>query len=261
MKNLLISMFYTASALLCVGAEAKNATSNSTATKIDREKFAAAVYRQTGGRIARPETNKGKIVCVNCQSEVPEATLAEASTTFRPLVMLPLEIERGKFTWPNPTISGNASLFVVDDESLPTLVSAPENRWAMVNIAPLRKGRGLEQAYFDARVKKEIVRGLALLAGAQNSTYPGSLMSCITDASQLDAFADSRLPVDVAKRFIPYIKGYSAIPAVEVTYKKACEEGWAPAPTNDVQKAIWDKVHALPTEPLKIRPETKKQDK
>ena len=24
-------------------------------------------------------------------------------------------------------------------------------------------------------------------------------------------------------------------------------------PTNDVQKAIWDKVHAIPTEPLKIK--------
>ena len=44
-------------------------------------------------------------------------------------------------------------------------------------------------------------------------------------------------------------------------YRKACEEGWAPQPTNDVQKAIWDKVHAMPTEPLKIKPETKKQEK
>lgn len=24
------------------------------------------------------------------------------------------------------------------------------------------------------------------------------------------------------------------------TYKLACEEGWAPAPTNQWQKAIWD---------------------
>ena len=31
-----------------------------------------------------------------------------------------------------------------------------------------------------------------------------------------------------------------------------------PAPTNDVQKAIWDEIHAMPTEPIKIKPETKK---
>ena len=44
-------------------------------------------------------------------------------------------------------------------------------------------------------------------------------------------------------------------------YKTACREGWAPAPTNDVQKAIWDKVHAMPTEPIKIKPEEKKTEK
>lgn len=32
------------------------------------------------------------------------------------------------------------------------------------------------------------------------------------------------------------------------TYRKACEEGWAPAPTNEFQKAIWEKVKAAKTE-------------
>jgi hypothetical protein len=31
-------------------------------------------------------------------------------------------------------------------------------------------------------------------------------------------------------------------PARMTTYRKACEEGWAPMPTNSVQKAIWDEV-------------------
>ena len=46
-----------------------------------------------------------------------------------------------------------------------------------------------------------------------------------------------------------------------VPYLVAVQEGWAPQPTNDVQKAIWDKVHALPTEPIKIKPEEKKTEK
>jgi hypothetical protein len=57
------------------------------------------------------------------------------------------------------------------------------------------------------------------------------------------------------------MKPLGVLPAQRATYLKACEEGWAPAPTNDVQKAIWDKVHAMPTEPIKIKPETKKQEK
>ena len=42
-------------------------------------------------------------------------------------------------------------------------------------------------------------------------------------------------------------------PAIYDTYDRACQEGWAPAPTNDVQKAIWDEVHEMPTEPIKIK--------
>ena len=47
-------------------------------------------------------------------------------------------------------------------------------------------------------------------------------------------------------------------PVMMVTYGRAVREGWAPAPTNEYQKAIWDKIHAMPTEPIKIKPETKK---
>ncbi|MBR4617332.1 MAG: hypothetical protein IKO55_17115, partial [Kiritimatiellae bacterium] len=43
------------------------------------------------------------------------------------------------------------------------------------------------------------------------------------------------------------------------TYYDACEEGWAPPPTNAVQKAIWDKVHQLPTKPLTIKRESAKR--
>ena len=45
---------------------------------------------------------------------------------------------------------------------------------------------------------------------------------------------------------------------VSDTYKNACEQGWAPAPTNDIQKAIWDKVHAVPKNPMKIEFDPKK---
>ena len=246
--------------LICASESQPNVGETPT-KKIDPAKFSAAVYRQTGGHVARPETRKGRIVCVNCQNAIEDSAISEATVSFGNIVKLPVEIERGKFAWPSPAVVGNASLFIVDDESFPTIVSAPESRWAMVNVAPLRKGRGVEAPYFNARAKKEVTRGLALLCGAQSSSFPGTIMGCVTEPEQLDGFTDFRLPVDVAKRFNAYIKGYGAIPAIEVTYKKACEEGWAPAPTNDVQKTIWDKVHAMPIEPIKIKPEEKKTER
>ena len=30
------------------------------------------------------------------------------------------------------------------------------------------------------------------------------------------------------------------------------QQGWAPAPTNEVQQAIWDKVHQIPDKPITI---------
>ena len=51
---------------------------------------------------------------------------------------------------------------------------------------------------------------------------------------------------------------YGLVPWYQTTYIKACEEGWAPAPTNDIQKAIWDKVHAAPKNPMKIEFDPKK---
>ena len=36
------------------------------------------------------------------------------------------------------------------------------------------------------------------------------------------------------------------------TYREACREGWAPPPTNDLQRAIWEETRKLPEKPIKI---------
>ena len=43
-----------------------------------------------------------------------------------------------------------------------------------------------------------------------------------------------------------------------VPYRVACQQGWAPAPTNDYQKAVWEEVHAVPSDPMKIEFDPKK---
>jgi hypothetical protein len=52
------------------------------------------------------------------------------------------------------------------------------------------------------------------------------------------------------------MKPLGVLPAQRATDMKACQEGWAPAPTNDVQKAIWEKVKAekseKPSKPIKV---------
>lgn len=224
----------------------------------EEEKAARKAYiedrfnKRTGGRLMVPGSLKGKFVYVNAQKRAPQKWLQDNADVFHKSSKFAIEVAEGEFTFPAPKIQGEASLFVVDDENLPPLLSAPESRWAMVNIAPLTKGAGEKPQFFAARVQKELTRGFCLLAGAQNSGYPNALVGCITKPEQLDKFADCRLPVDVLARFVPYAQGYGITPAIESTYRKACKEGWAPPPTNDYQKAIWDSFHELPSKPIKI---------
>ena len=55
-----------------------------------------------------------------------------------------------------------------------------------------------------------------------------------------------------------FMKDVGYLTARRDTYYGACREGWAPAPTNDVQKAIFDQVKADkergPTNPITIPP-------
>ena len=45
-----------------------------------------------------------------------------------------------------------------------------------------------------------------------------------------------------------FLKKYGAKRGRRTTYLKACEEGWAPAPTNDYQRAIFEAVKTNKTE-------------
>lgn len=220
--------------------------------RLTREQFEAKRYRNTGGYLVKPGSQQGKIVYVNAQKAVPVDWIKANASELERKTKIVTAVEDGGFAFPPAKIYGNASVFIVDDEKLPGLLSAPEDRWVMVNVAQLKKGEGAKEAFFRARVGKELTRGFAILAGSQSSNYPGSLVGCITKAEQLDTFVDNMLPVDVFARFTEYVAGYGIIPRIDVPYRSACYEGWAPQPTNDIQKAFWDQAHAMPSKPLKL---------
>ena len=217
-----------------------------------------AIYKHQGGRVIVPNSQKGKIAIVNCQKTAPAKWIEQSANAFAAFTKYNVKVEDGAFELPMPKVSGEASLFIVEDEKLPSVLLAPENRWAMINVAPLKTGEGTKEKFLAARIQKEMARGLALLCGAQDSQYPNSLMGCIVKPEDLDQFIDCRLPVDIMGRIAKYPAKYGILPAKEVFYRKACQEGWAPAPTNDIQKAIWDKAHQIPTKPIKIEYDEKR---
>ena len=224
-----------------------------------KAKFEAVVNQRVGGFLEKPGTAKGSIVYVNCQQKAPKTWINESIAYFCEVTKFKVNYAEGTFDIKSPNVVGEASIFIIEDETLPPILVAPESRWALVNIAPIAKEQ--RPIFFEQRTKKELSRAFAYLCGATGSKYERSLTRGITSQSELDKNYDYELPMDIVQRFWDYMKPLGVLPAQRATYLKACEEGWAPAPTNDVQKAIWDKVHEMPTEPLKIKPETKKQDK
>lgn len=215
-----------------------------------RARMEQVLGEKVGGMIARPNTQKGTVVYVNCQTRVPKVWIDELIAYFREETRFDIGYREGAFVFPDPKVEGNATLFVIDDERMPALLVAPENRWAFVNVARIAEER--RPAFFEARVKKQLARGFAYLCGASDSQYPRALTRGIVDEADLDKNADYRLPVDLFRRFNSYMAPLGVTPEVLVTYRRACEEGWAPAPTNKFQQAVWDKVHAVPKNPMKI---------
>ena len=61
------------------------------------------------------------------------------------------------------------------------------------------------------------------------------------------------LPVDVGARVNSYLNYCGVKPLQRVTYRRACQEGWAHQPTNSFQKAVWDEVHQIPQKPITIK--------
>lgn len=211
--------------------------------------------RRGGPKIPRPGTLKGKIVIVNAQTSADAVWLDAAVAYLRKETNFTIELTTGEFAFPKPRIQGGATLYVIDDPKMPRVLAATEDRWCMMNVAPLKNAKS---AFFEARVKKEISRAFAMLCGGMTSNYGISLVGAVTKSEDLDVFPDGKLPIDVVMRMEPYMTNLGVIPAKLVPYRIACQEGWAPAPTNDVQKAIWDEVRSLPQKPMKIEYDPKR---
>ena len=221
-----------------------------------KAKLEAVVNQRVGGFLEKPGTARGSIVYVNCQQKAPKSWIDESIAYFSEVTKFKVNYAEGTFDIKAPKFDGEVVIFIIEDETLPPILVAPENKWALVNITPIAKEQ--RPIFFEQRTKKELSRAFAYLCGATGSKYERSLTRGITSQSELDKNYDYELPMDIVQRFWDYMKPLGVLPARRATYLKACEEGWAPAPTNDVQKAIWNQVHAIPDKPITIEFDPKK---
>ncbi len=222
------------------------------------------VMKRVGGFLT-PPYNGSYCYVVNAQSRVGEEAFDWVLGQLHQVLGLPFRKER-RATFEAGQTDGlekvGAVISIVDMPNRPSLLIAPEDGWAQVNIAALAKDNPSPET-LGVRAKKELWRSFVILFGGGNSRFHDDLMRPIASLKDLDSSPNL---VSSPEPFNAVTEGAAArgiTPLYRVTYKRACKEGWAPAPTNEYQKAIFDQVKADkergPTNPITIPPPNAKK--
>lgn len=152
---------------------------------------------------------------------------------------------------------GNVAVFIADDISLPIALSAPEEKWAMVNAARINVDNP-PLLVFQKRLSLLFIRQCCRVLGGDETPGKDTCFHSVFSIKDLDAITSYDITMG-PEMAIPEAMKLRGIEKIEYgTYEEACMMGIAPAPTNDVQKAIWDKVHSIPKNPMKIEFDPKK---
>lgn len=205
--------------------------------------------------IVQPGSAKGTVAVVNTQTNVAQSVFVEASEIIRREFRYVFDFVKSAKDAKNPVLV----LTVVDAPGRPAMTAAPDAGTAEINVAALYADLKTDRArakFLAPRVRKTFMRAFAYAAGAGGSAFPGNIFDVATPRD-LD-YAAEDLPMDTRNAIERHLTKRGMLPEHTADYETACVEGWAPAPKTDEEKKIWNKVHELPTEPIKILPEQKK---
>lgn len=229
-----------------------------------REISRQANMRRYGGYVRKDNSAKGVFVVLNSQTKISTTEISNAleTITFRVKVQTKV-VNVNNITMANvfdeiAKAGGVAGVALIDgDLSTPALLSATEEGWSIVNIARLIDGNPTPQA-LNKRVRCELLRGFSFAVGGVYGARGDALMQPIRKPQDLDSIVREDFAITMMQTFSLTTPRYGLVPWVEKTYLKACEEGWAPQPTNEYQKAIWDKVNQPPANPMMIEYDPKR---
>lgn len=211
------------------------------------------VMRPSGGVLERKGAIPTKpIAVVNKQKIVPVSMLEGILWAGRRMSHLPLRL--GAENAP-------VKIELVESDDIPGLMAVyPEAYLARVNVRVLAAD-GAKDEVVAERLRKQIIRAALFALGAGYSPSP-CLAWPVSSVKELDGL---NVPL-LSPETLTHLSAMSRLGIREVffaTYRQACREGWAPAPTNDVQKAIWEESQAEkergPTNPITIPPPNAKK--
>lgn len=241
-------------AFMVAALAAAMAFGEATAEKSAKRSRRSRAY--TGGFVMRPAQGKC-IRFANAQSAVPESVLTAAAAEISRAIGINVEVSRLADANASPSTlrdKKTAAVVVIRAEketSTPTMLVAPEDAWAVLNVGVLARDGAATEVLFE-RVRKELWRTTAIMLGASDSTFRPCLLEPVHSLAELDALKAKVVCPEPYGNIQRNAKDLGCGSPQFATYRAACREGWAPPPTNDLQRAIWEETRKLPAKPLKI---------
>ena len=220
-------------------------------TEAQKAEYYAArkAYKQslTGGMVDNYAVQKGDVFFLNAQKRVSAEPLVKriASMTdyFRCRFSLkpwdkPITLKNAAETLKE--CGGNAAVFIVDDPTMPvTILSAPETNWIFLNVSALAADKPDEKKLME-RTRRELWRTVGFMLGNASVADVCVMKSVksLKDLDELGAEAPSSGPLIFISR---HLKEIGVEPYQTSSYARALREGWAPMPTNELQKAVYER--------------------
>ena len=242
---------------IAIGAVSIAAMAEATAPKRGRPRGS----RPSGGIVEKAYSGN-VLKVVDAQKSVPRGRISDMVREARYATLLPIEAVDGEV---KPTLEAlvakaqetvnsdktGAAVLIIDDAALPFRIFSDESNWAILNLAFLHEGEPKPEV-FETRVEKMLWRTLARALQVGSVANTPSVLQPFKTLKELDANTATRPSPEGYNAFIDNAKAYGIGTISIASYRDACHKGWAPYPTNEVQKAIWDEIRQLPSKPIKI---------
>jgi len=224
-------------------------------TPAERAKLNARRFKSSGGMLVKEQP--AKCVCIRNKQTV--FTAEELSATLKRM-QYALRFRFVKVDGDQSVSDAGIELVLEDKLSVlgKTLLSAPEQGWANVATGWLVADKP-DADKRVARLQLELTRALGSAVGVGYAMYQPCVMTTVRSVRDLDRIAQPpRLGPESENNFTTCANVFGVSRVQYRTYRDACREGWAPAPTNDVQRSIWNEVRQIPDKPQTIQFDPKK---
>ncbi|MBR4171024.1 MAG: hypothetical protein IKR48_05180 [Kiritimatiellae bacterium] len=218
------------------------------ATMEEARKAHAEALARVGGYVQRPAAGPS-VLFVDEQRVVPSGAVREECGVLAAHVRVkwlcldaPKGVQSPSVLHTNWTADAETAcaVSVCDLPDFPEVCVFPGRRSAIVNVRPLAFDKPSEEVLRE-RFRKCLLRAFGFAFGAGVShQYPMSALAPVDGVMGLDRAPCKGYGMDSMQTIQKTMERWGMPSMKKTSYKRACEEGWAPPPTNDVQRALWE---------------------